>query len=79
MRCNHKDDKGDYTFEKEDNRCSTDRGTEGRINYFCTKCDEDITDEVCNAVTVLKGRKFFLDDIEVSEEEYEHEKEEDCG
>ena len=31
--------------EKEDNRCHTDRGTMGNINYFCPECDADISDE----------------------------------
>ena len=44
--CNHQDQNGNYTYEKEDDRCTTDRGTIGGIWYRCTQCDEDITEEI---------------------------------
>ena len=46
MNCDHKDKKGNYTYYEEDFRVDTDRGLYGDIQYYCTKCDKDITQEV---------------------------------
>lgn len=44
--CTHRDEYGNLTYEKEDDRCDTDRGTYGSVWYACTQCDEDITELV---------------------------------
>jgi len=40
--CDHRNEFGSLTFEKEDERCSTDRGTFGSIVCICTQCGQDI-------------------------------------
>jgi len=45
MICDHEEN-GRLIYESEDNRCDTDRGVMGEINYFCKKCGADITEEV---------------------------------
>lgn len=52
--CDHLDSDGNLTFEKEDDRCDTDRGTYGSIWARCTQCDADISDEVLNAKEVAR-------------------------
>ena len=44
--CNHRDKYGNLTYEKEDDRCLTDRGTYGSLWYACTQCSEDISELV---------------------------------
>jgi hypothetical protein len=42
--CNHKNELGDFDYEKYDDRISTDRGTFGEQGFQCRICGEDITE-----------------------------------
>lgn len=44
--CSHQNEDGNWTVEKEDDTCSTDRGDFGGVWYRCLQCDADIS-ELC--------------------------------
>jgi hypothetical protein len=46
MQCEHRDKLGNLTFDKEDDRVTTDRGTFGSVWYCCRLCGDDITEIV---------------------------------
>ena len=45
-KCTHKDEFDNWTYEKQDDTCHTDRGTYGLIWFSCTQCDADISEEI---------------------------------
>ena len=45
-KCTHKDKFDNWTYEVEDDRCDTDRGTYGSRWIACAQCDADITEKI---------------------------------
>lgn len=44
--CEHKDENGNFTYDKVDDRIDTERGIKGSVWYCCKLCEEDITELV---------------------------------
>lgn len=44
QECDHCNELGGYTYDIEDDRVTTDRGTFGSVCAICRKCGEDISE-----------------------------------